>query len=140
MERRRAPRTRALWALLAASLLTLIATRSHDWYFDPRRTNPKGHVVVYSTRWCPACERLRQCLRRQGVPFEERDVEASPSARSEWSVLDGYGVPLTLVGQRIAYGLRPDQLRAALGEAGYEVDCWAAGTRPGSPPSSAMRR
>jgi len=75
--------------------------------------------------------------------FEERDVEASPRARSEWSVLDGYGVPLTLVGQRIAYGLRPDQLHAALGEAGYQVDCWkagAAGTLPGSPPSSALRR
>jgi glutaredoxin len=128
-----------LWTLLAASLLTLIATRAHDWYFDPRRTNPKGHVVLYSTRWCPACERLRQCLRRHGVAFDERDVERSPRARSEWSVLDGYGVPLTLVGQRIAYGLRPDELRAALGEAGYEVDCGAPGTLPGLP-SSALRR
>src|SRR6266852_9810160 len=59
---------------------------------------------------------------RHGVPFEERDIESSLRARAEWSAIDGYGVPLTLVGQQIAYGLRQGQLQIALAAAR-----WTAG-------------
>jgi glutaredoxin len=120
-------RRRALWALLAVSAAALIADRGSAWYFDPRRANAPGHVIVYTTRWCPVCERLRLCLRKHGVPFEERDVESSLRARAEWSALDGHGVPLTLVGSQIAYGLRQGELQLALSTAGYRVDCWGSG-------------
>jgi glutaredoxin len=126
-EFRRKARTRVLCAMLAVSVLALIVDRGSGWYFDPRRANAAGHVVVYTTRWCPVCKRLRQCLRRSGVPFDERDVEASWRARAEWSALDGYGVPLTLVGREIAYGMRQGQLQSALATAGYHADCWAQG-------------
>jgi glutaredoxin len=126
-ELRRRARTRVLGAMLGVCVLALVVDRGSDWYFDPRRANAAGHVVVYTTRWCPVCERLRQCLRRGGVPFDERDVEASWRARAEWSALDGYGVPLTLVGREIAYGMRQGQLQSALATAGYRVDCWAPG-------------
>jgi len=122
-EGRSKARTRVLWALLAVSLAALIVDRGSAWYFDPRPRNPADHVVVYTTRWCPVCERLRQCLRKHGVPFEERDVESSLRARAEWSAIDGFGVPVTLVGQQIAYGLRHEQLQIALAGAGYQVDC-----------------
>lgn len=126
-ELRRRARTRVLVAMLVVSVLALVVDRGSDWYFDPRRANASGHVVVYTTKWCPVCERLRQCLRRGGVPFDERDVEASWRARAEWSALDGYGVPLTLVGREIAYGMRQGQLQGALATAGYRVDCWSQG-------------
>jgi hypothetical protein len=61
------------WALVLAlldALALLGLTRGRDWYYDPRGTNSPGHVVVYTTRWCPACERLRRCLREHAVPFE----------------------------------------------------------------------
>ena len=106
--------------------MALALVRGPAWYYDPRRGNAPDHVIVYTTRWCPACERLRQCLRRHRVPFEERDVEASRRAEAEWSALGGFGVPLTLVGRQIAHGLRQEQLQAALGAAGFQVDCWGA--------------
>lgn len=125
-EARRKARTRLLVAMLTLSLAALIVDRGTDYWFDPRPKNPADHVVVYTTRWCPVCERLRQCLRKNGVPFEERDVEASWRARAEWAALDGYGVPLTLAGREIAYGMRQAQLQTALAKAGYRVDCWSA--------------
>jgi glutaredoxin len=108
------------------SFVALFLDRGPAWYYDPRRGNAPDHVIVYTTRWCPVCERLRQCLRRHRVPFEERDVEASARAKAEWSALDGVGVPVTLVGQQIAHGMRQEQLQAALGAAGFHVGCWGA--------------
>jgi glutaredoxin len=123
------------WALVLAlvdALALLGLTRGRDWYYDPRGSNPPGHVVVYTTRWCPVCERLRQCLRQHAVPFEERDVEGSRRAAAEWSALGGSGVPVTLAGREVVLGMRPEELRSALAGAGFQVDC-RAGREPAAP-------
>jgi hypothetical protein len=65
------------------------------------------------------------------VPFEERDVDASRQAEAEWSQLGGGGVPVTIVGQRVVYGLNGAELGSALAAAGYQVDCSAAGQTTG---------
>ncbi len=44
---------------------------------------PGAKVVMYSTSWCPYCERARQLLRDKNVAFQEIDVEASPDTRAE---------------------------------------------------------
>jgi hypothetical protein len=49
------------------------------------------------------------------------------------TALGGVGVPLTLAGQRVAHGMRREQLQGAFAEAGYAVDCWSG--EPSSPPS-----
>jgi mycoredoxin len=123
-----------LLAALEFAGLLLIIERGPVWYYDPRPDNSPGRVIVYSTDWCPVCERLRLCLRNHRVPFEERDVEGSPLAEAEWTALGGFGVPLTLVGQRVAHGMRQEELQGALAEAGYSVDCWK--DEPSSPPST----
>jgi glutaredoxin len=122
-----------LLAALGFAGLLLVLERGPAWYYDPRPGNPDGRVIVYSTAWCPVCERLRLCLQRHRVPFEERDVERSARAEAEWDALGGVGVPLTLAGQRVAHGMRREQLQGALAEAGYAVDCWSG--EPSSPPS-----
>ena len=124
---------RLLWAALVAALLALALDRGPRWYFDPRRGNGPAQVIVYSTAWCPVCERLRVCLRKSAVPFEERDVERSFRADQEWSALDGFGVPLTLAGQQVAHGLRQQELQTALAAAGYRVDCWEPAVSAPSP-------
>ena len=116
-----------LVAMLVDVLVLFAMTSGSDWFYDPRRRNPPGRVIVYSTSWCPACERLRRCLRQHSVPFEERDIEASLRARAEWSALDGFGIPLTLAGREIAYGMREEGLRRALASAGHRIDCRVAG-------------
>ncbi|GAC1596363.1 MAG: hypothetical protein NVS4B10_05330 [Myxococcales bacterium] len=119
-------RRKVLWVALAISLAAFAVLRGPVWYFDPRRNHGPNQVTVYSTSWCPVCERLRICLRERGVPFDERDVERTRRAGMEYWALDGDGVPLTLAGQEIARGMRQHKLTPALLSAGYEVDCWSA--------------
>jgi glutaredoxin 3 len=40
-------------------------------------------VVMYTTSWCPYCERARQLLRRKQVAVTEIDVESAPEKRAE---------------------------------------------------------
>jgi glutaredoxin len=114
-----------LLTLLALSVLGLGYTRWQAWSNDPRRSNAPNQVVMYSTAWCPACATLRSCLQRHEVPFDERDVERSERAEAEWAALEGTGIPVTLVGQRVIYGVDAQELKSALAEAGYTADCAA---------------
>ena len=38
-------------------------------------------VVVYSTGWCPYCERAKALLGRKGVDFREIKVDEDPAER-----------------------------------------------------------
>jgi len=40
-------------------------------------------VVMYTTSWCPYCERVRKLLGAKQVPIEEIDIEAAPESRAE---------------------------------------------------------
>ena len=121
--RSRRPVHPSVLALLACALLLFVRDRALHALDDPRRGNPADHVIVYGTDWCPVCARLRECLQREKVPFEDKDVDRSARAQAEWAELDGSGVPVTVVGQRVLHGLDPDALRTALAEAGYAADC-----------------
>ena len=35
-------------------------------------------IIVYSTRWCPDCFRVKSFLKERGVAFEEIDIESDP--------------------------------------------------------------
>lgn len=48
-------------------------------------------VTMYSTSWCPVCTKARSYLQQQGIPFVERDVEASTEARSAQRALNPRG-------------------------------------------------
>jgi glutaredoxin len=117
LEAVRRRRHRLLLVALALAVLALVIDRAPDWYFDPRPGNPAKHVLVYTTSWCPVCDRLRACLGKHGVPFEERDVERSWRWDREWSAAGGIGVPLTLVGNEVAHGLRQTELEPLLAHA-----------------------
>ncbi len=36
--------------------------------------------TVYTTQWCGFCRRLKSGLAREGIPFEEVDIEVEPKA------------------------------------------------------------
>jgi glutaredoxin 3 len=58
-------------------------------------------ILMYSTPWCPYCDRARALLTRKGVPFQEIDVEAQPEQRMEMIRRSGRRtVPQIFIGER----------------------------------------
>jgi glutaredoxin 3 len=55
---------------------------------------------MYSTSWCPYCERARSLLERKQVPFEDIDIDARPEARAEMIARSGRRtVPQIFIGE-----------------------------------------
>ena len=76
-------------------------------------------IVMYTTNWCPYCERARRLLKSKGLRFEEIDVESAPEKRAEMLSRSGRRtVPQIFIGDRHVGG--SDDL-AALNDAG-ELD------------------
>ncbi len=40
-----------------------------------------ARIEMYTTSWCPYCERARALLRAKGAGFDEISIEADPSQR-----------------------------------------------------------
>jgi len=58
-------------------------------------------VLIYTTSWCPYCERARALLASKGVTVREIDVEAEPHQRSEMIRRSGRRtVPQIFIGER----------------------------------------
>jgi len=39
-----------------------------------------SEVTVYTTQWCGYCRRLKAGLNREGIPYDEVDIETDPAA------------------------------------------------------------
>ena len=56
-------------------------------------------VVMYTTSWCPYCERARKLLARKNVTFSEIDIESSAEKRAEMRNRSGRtSVPQIFIG------------------------------------------
>ena len=56
-------------------------------------------VVMYTTGWCPYCERARKLLTRKEVAFEEIDLDSAPERRAEMQQKSGRrSVPQIFIG------------------------------------------
>lgn len=60
-----------------------------------------AHVRIYTTSWCPYCQRAKRLLASKGVTFEEIDVESDDGLRTEMERLSGgYTVPQIFIDDR----------------------------------------
>jgi glutaredoxin 3 len=58
-------------------------------------------IVMYTTNWCPYCERARRLLKSKGASFEEIDVESAAEKRAEMRARSGRRtVPQIFIGER----------------------------------------
>ena len=58
-------------------------------------------VVMYTTGWCPYCERSRKLLAAKNVSFEEIDIESQPEKRAEMQTRSGRRtVPQIFIGDQ----------------------------------------
>ena len=68
-------------------------------------------VEMYTTDWCPYCQRARALLESKGVVFTEIDVDAIPGARGEMAARGGGDtVPQIFIGGKAVGGC--DELHA----------------------------
>lgn len=81
-------------------------------------------VVVYTTSWCGVCKKAKRLLQQLGVPFVEKDIEASKRAAEELSAkaraagVSASGVPVIDVAGTLLQGLDEATLRSVLKEKG----------------------
>ena len=58
-------------------------------------------VVMYTTNWCPYCERARKLLVAKGVAFDEISVESQPGKREEMRARSNRNtVPQIFIGEQ----------------------------------------
>jgi glutaredoxin 3 len=59
-------------------------------------------MVVYSTGWCPYCERAKGLLERKGVAYQEIKVDENPAERAAMLARSGgrRTVPQIFFGER----------------------------------------
>jgi glutaredoxin len=53
------------------------------------RPPPGDQVLLYGADWCADCRRTKSWLRRNEIPFTERDTDADPAIRAEATDLAG---------------------------------------------------
>jgi glutaredoxin len=88
-----------------------------DWAAILHKKAPEvavtSSVVMYSTSWCPHCKRARAYFARNGIAYQDIDVEKSEAGKRDFAALGGGGVPLIVVGGKAMRGFdstRMDQL------------------------------
>jgi glutaredoxin 3 len=62
-------------------------------------------ILLYTTDWCPYCDRAKALLNRKGLSFREIDVERDPKIREEMMARSGRrSVPQIFVGDTYVGG------------------------------------
>ena len=70
-------------------------------------------VVMYSAEWCGICKQARRHFQKEGIPFQEWDVEKSSKGRKDFRALRGRGVPIILVDDKRINGFTKKQFDRA---------------------------
>lgn len=63
-----------------------------------------NEVIMYSTTWCPYCDKARTYFERNNIPFTEYDVEESKKGRRDHARMETDSVPVILVGDKRMIG------------------------------------
>ena len=80
-----------------------------------------GPVILYGTKWCGACKQARAYLRKKGIPFLDKDIEADADAAAELmrkaraAGIQASGVPVIDVRGTLMQGFNPAKLDKLLG-------------------------
>jgi len=78
--------------------------------------SPKDRVILYSTTWCGVCKATAQFLKKEGIPYEEKDVEKTEGAQQELAckaLKSGKrinGVPVLDIGGTLLLGFDRDDI------------------------------
>jgi len=88
---------------------------------EEQSTLPKGGVVLYCTKWCPACRRARNLFMENNIAFTEVDINKVPLASEQvkkWANGDRI-TPTFDIDGTILVNWNEKDLRNILSEKGY---------------------
>jgi glutaredoxin len=80
-------------------------------------------VIIYGASWCGACHQAAAYLKKKGVPYVEKDIEADANAAREMQSKlaragkNGGSIPVLDVRGKIMVGFNPQEVDHALGQA-----------------------
>jgi glutaredoxin 3 len=64
-------------------------------------------VTVYSTTWCPWCDRAKALLKARGIDYDNVNIDTQPNFRQKLVELTGgYTVPQIVIGEQPIGGFR----------------------------------
>lgn len=72
-------------------------------------------IVLYTQDGCRDSDRARDCLRRAGMSFVERNVSGDADAARALLATGLFATPVVVAGERALLAARRDRLAAALG-------------------------
>ncbi len=101
---------------IALHLYNVVQKHVHD----PRR-QPAGAITVLVTERCPFSRELESALKGADIPYRRIDVEKDDGGAWAYYAVNGHGVPVTVIGDNVVYGLRTGALRSTLRQAGRDT-------------------
>ncbi|MBK7011544.1 MAG: glutaredoxin family protein [Xanthomonadales bacterium] len=98
-----------------AFLLVMLAacTRQAD-IAEVRAAIGDAPVVLLSTSTCGYCKKLRADLAAWGVDYVDLDVESNDDGWRAYDLVNGRGVPILVIGDKVVHGYAPDRSRNML--------------------------
>lgn len=88
--------------------------------YAAKTAREKHPITLYASACGAPCDQARQLLSERGVPFSNKDPQASPGAQAELQKLTGrLSVPVLVVGSDKIDGFETGQWQAMLDRAGY---------------------
>jgi len=73
-----------------------------------------GDIVMLSSQTCPYCERAREWMSEQRVPFKECMIETDAACLAEFQARGGLGTPTMVVRGRTVVGFDPARVAEIL--------------------------
>jgi glutaredoxin len=82
----------------------------------PEQVGEFPRVELFMAEWCGYCRRTEAYLKRNGVPYERKNIEQDARFQREYEALDSNVIPVVRIdGRRILRGYRPEALARELG-------------------------
>lgn len=109
---------RAVFLALAIVVLWQGGVWLEQWWNQPKPlvVHPGYEVVMFVTDSCTACDRARKQLVQSGVRFVEYDINTSTEGLAKFDALNGMGVPMLVLADKVLRGYSPRHWEAALAD------------------------
>jgi glutaredoxin len=105
--------------------------------YATKSARDKFPVTLYASACGVPCDQARQLLNARGIPYSNKDPQASEAAQAELQKLTGQlRVPVLVVGSDKVNGFETEQWHAALDRAGYPKSA-PPGRKPAAPDAPA---